>query len=609
MLVPPTHPDCSGHGHEMERISRGSQIRSASGQKWAHLTLSKLLQIRCDPEVATVMEELAALTECRFSSKEVRQKGEKQDDFKSKLARAIELMRVLTAHYSDWRAAFAAFQSRIFNVRGTLACIHRQEKMRGRVDDPLLDYIKYTTEHFVSTRIDGSAPTSLVETPPFKSATAATFDILLLFWKDFQMGVLWMLTDDSADLMSDVQPSPLAAVPKKDPATLLLTGDLRVVHAHNIGEHSINERTPRSRHPPAACPQHVEVVLYALWLKACFPGLAIGAAKLDVRMAFRNRLTHLADANWFATQFPGDEVGTRLITAIWGGLTFGWTESPGEYGVVGWAISQAHCRSAPPKSDEGSMPDLPFWNSTFVDDGVVVDLLRVGGRAHYSRSSFLAAMCQLFSDAAPSFDKIETEGTFAETLMLWGLWCDFEQELLCLPETKLLRALALLQLPQHAVGQRRIPYKQHLALASYFQYIGIVVPAVLPYVSMLWNMCQTETAGWIDPVGDAQAKARAWAELDEAKVTLKLVLELARQNPSLTQVPFRFVIDAVDAANLPDADEVIVVGSDADGFDEADGGVISAGDLSSGHIYLGFGEEYVCHFQEDGGRAAQPRFM
>ena len=108
-LVPPTHPDCSGHVPEMERISRGSQIRSASGQKWAHLTLPKLLQIRCDPEVATVMEELATLTESRFSSNEVRQKGEKQDDFKAKLARAIELMRVLTAHYSDWRAAFAAF--------------------------------------------------------------------------------------------------------------------------------------------------------------------------------------------------------------------------------------------------------------------------------------------------------------------------------------------------------------------------------------------------------------------------------------------------------------------------------------------------------------------
>ena len=42
----------------------------------------------------------------------------------------------------------------------------------------------------------------------------------------------------------------------------------------------------------------------------------------------------------------------------------------------------------------------------------------------------------------------------------------------------------------------------------------------------------------------------------------------------------------------------MVVGSDADGFDEADGGVISAGDLSSGHVFLGFGEQYVKHLSQ-----------
>ena len=79
------------------------------------------------------------------------------------------------------------------------------------------------------------------------------------------MGVLWLLTDEAAHLMTDVKPSPLAAVPKKDPATLVLTGDLRIVHARNAdGVHSINEQTPRCRHPPAACPQHAEVILYAL---------------------------------------------------------------------------------------------------------------------------------------------------------------------------------------------------------------------------------------------------------------------------------------------------------------------------------------------------------
>ena len=84
--IPPTEPDGTGHEPEMERISRGSQIRSASGRKWAHLTLSQLLQIRCDPAVTSVMEELANLADVKFSSKEVRQKGKKQDDFKSKLS-------------------------------------------------------------------------------------------------------------------------------------------------------------------------------------------------------------------------------------------------------------------------------------------------------------------------------------------------------------------------------------------------------------------------------------------------------------------------------------------------------------------------------------------
>ena len=206
-------------------------------------------------------------------------------------------------------------------------------------------------------------------------------------------------------------------------------------------------------------------------------------------MAFRNRLDHLADCNWFATQYPGGGIGFRLITAIWGGLTFSWTESPGEYGVGGWAMPQAHCKSAPPAEDVASMPDLPFWNSTFVDDGVVVDLMSVGNRAHYSRSSYLEAMRQLFSEFAPSMDKIATEGTFAAAMVLWVFWADFDREVLSLPETKLLRAIALLSLAVHAAGQRRVPFRQHLALASYSQYIGVVIPVVLPYVSSLWAMC------------------------------------------------------------------------------------------------------------------------
>ena len=86
----------------------------------------------------------------------------------------VRLMHTITIHYGDFRAAFAALQSLIFNKRGTLASPDRQESMRGRVDDILLNYIQRTTGHFVETRLDGAAPSSLEETPPFALATVAS---------------------------------------------------------------------------------------------------------------------------------------------------------------------------------------------------------------------------------------------------------------------------------------------------------------------------------------------------------------------------------------------------------------------------------------------------
>ena len=113
----------------------------------------------------------------------------------------------------------------------------------------------------------------------------------------------------------------------------------------------------------------------------------------------------------------------------------------------------------------------------------------------------------------------------------------------------------------------------------------------------------------MDPVGNVQEKARAWAEYDEAKTTLRVVLEMARNDKSLVEQHFRFIIDPIDAAHLPDSGEVVVVGSDADGFGEADGGVISAGDLSSGHMFLGFGEQYVKHLSQHGDSRAEFIFV
>jgi hypothetical protein len=101
-----------------------------------------------------------------------------------------------------------------------------------------------------------------------------------------------------------------------------------------------------------------------------------------------------------------------MLTIVWAGLTFGWTESPGEFGVAGWGISQSHARTAPPKADLLSLPDLTHWNRAFVDDGVAVDLVYTGARAHHSTAAYISPMSGIFSVRAPAWNKIAAKGMF-----------------------------------------------------------------------------------------------------------------------------------------------------------------------------------------------------
>ena len=345
------------------------------------------------------------------------------------------------------------------------------------------------------------------------------------------MGVAWIMPEEVEDIMTDVQLSPsLAAVPKKNPETLLFTGDWRIIHDHNKGgSEPINnrtERTPGKRHPPTVFPQHHEVALLIVWMAVVLPRLRIAAGKLGTFMAFRNRLIHLMDANFFATQFPGDAVGAIRLTIIWGALTFGWTQSPSEYGVSGWAVSQAHRRSGPSADDLLSMPDVPHLNSTFVDDGVIIDFVDVGARAFSSTERFLVATQSVFSSRAPSWKKIQEEGLLEQMMMLWGFELDttgptaFEMYLSA-PGPKREKAWTLLQMPEHAVGSRQVTIKAQQQLASYFQYLLAVESRLAPAVTTLWSFIATSTHGWVDPVGSSAEKKRAWLELDEARATLR----------------------------------------------------------------------------------------
>ena len=60
-------------------------------------------------------------------------------------------------------------------------------------------------------RIDGEVPPVLKCMPPYKSTLPVQQDILLLFWRDFAIGVAWIMTEEAEDLMTDAQPLAVAA--------------------------------------------------------------------------------------------------------------------------------------------------------------------------------------------------------------------------------------------------------------------------------------------------------------------------------------------------------------------------------------------------------------
>ena len=294
------------------RISQGTQQRSADGKRWASMTLTELMSITLSPVAEPLVDELLEPSLRPFDSKAVRDRG--GPPFASLVATlkaVVTASRSLVLHYGSWREAFAVFQAALFRRDGPPAATARQERLRGVVDDLVLDCIQYTTEHFVSTRMDSPAPTVLKPTPPFKSALEAAPDLLIMFFKDFAAGVVWILADDLGHLLSDIQPCPLGAVPKKDPGLDIPTGENRTIHAHNAGGAvPVNDLTHRVRHPPAFCPYHSEVALYLVWLAVNLPRLRQGEAKFDIRSAFRQRLVHLSDANWFAANWPGVRSGS-----------------------------------------------------------------------------------------------------------------------------------------------------------------------------------------------------------------------------------------------------------------------------------------------------------
>ena len=133
-----------------------------------------------------------------------------------------------------------------------------------------------------------------------------------------------------------------------------------------------NARCPKEDHPPAGQPRHRNVTKEILWWQHRHPGLKILLSKMDIAEAFRWIWLLPQDACVFATELGGYAWGlSQQIIAIYLVLTFGWTGSPGEFGVWAWVVKLLHQAFRP--SDARWADDVCFHSQFLVDDMVLIE--------------------------------------------------------------------------------------------------------------------------------------------------------------------------------------------------------------------------------------------
>jgi len=146
--------------------------------------------------------------------------------------------------------------------------------------------------------------------------------------------------------------SPLFVVDKSEPNGDL-SEDKRVVHHQSWPNGlAVNDLTSKGKHMPSRTPTHRTLARLILYQIVRWPGLAILLAKRDCKAAFKRVFLQLASICYFATVLRAlAAMLMQVIVVVWLTLTFGWTASPGEYGLWQNIIDAFINSAAPPRPE------------------------------------------------------------------------------------------------------------------------------------------------------------------------------------------------------------------------------------------------------------------
>ena len=282
--------------------------------------------------------------------------------------------------------------------------------------------------------------------------------------KDVKKHRVLLVTDRHPKLSSTVS-SPFEAVPKMLPNRSLST-EMRLVH----DQRRVNQGTDKTLHPPASQPLHEQVVRRILWLKTRYPGVRVLLAKKDVAGAFRLLWVDPRDVELFGGDLPWQPefmgpIDDKVLEALKGkpGLTvlylvssFGFSGSPGEWGVWGRATEELHRGHRP--QDGRRDGEVHFCGKILVDDMVLIEP-EMGLRPWISSEVYEWGVVKLLGSKAINKAKDAEEGQFESSQTIWGVTIDANEEVMSLPEARVLKGAYLLSEPQFNYGCKTLTLK------------------------------------------------------------------------------------------------------------------------------------------------------
>lgn len=283
-------------------------------------------------------------------------------------------------------------------------------------------------------RVSLTTPMPIQTSPPRDHSSAITrLNVLRKnIRKEQDLGRCIIVDSDIAQLWSELFLSLFGVVDKG-------TGDpnvsRRIIHDLSFPEGSfVNAHTDQNSVPHAEYKHCATVAREILAQKERFPGYDIKILLGDVAAAFRNLGTHSESAHLFAWTIPE---GNALIIDL--SACFGWTRSPGFYGVVGDAIAHVH------GTTDNAYPE-GFFNYHWVDGHVCI-AADIASNCEAVEQSLRAAMAIVLGPDAVNDDKFTPWSTSQKVL---GLVFDTTAGTVAIPAAKIAKSLDTVNRANHA---------------------------------------------------------------------------------------------------------------------------------------------------------------